>query len=142
MSSTNPTHATAMPRRGLLRTTLAAALLFAMAGCMAPPAPPPAPQPMPTPDKISALRASYQQQAPGTLLGQVDAVRESDQLVAINDIPVQEFKEGDPVTFIDISSTIINHGHVVRTTPELVMVKYDSDGIRPPRKGDLMVRLK
>jgi len=120
------------------------AVLCGMSGCQpAPPPPPPATEPaMPSPDKIAELRQSYQQQAPGTLVGEVVGVLTSDRLAAVGDVPAQEFKEGDYVTFVDMSRKVINRGRVVRVVNDLVDVKYEPGGVRPPRDGDLAIKLK
>jgi hypothetical protein len=124
--------------------TLAAAAA-ALAGCQnkqqqaGPPIAPPA-----TAETVQQIRQAFQQRDPNTVVGLVIATLPESDLAAIGDVPVNKFKNGDLVTFIDSNQAIIAVGNVVNTTGDAVHVKYhpQGDAARPPREGDLAVKTK
>ena len=61
---------------------------------------------------------------------------------AVSDLPLQEVKEGQTITFVDIQGNPVNNGTVMKVVGDSVHVKYDKAGKRPPQKGDLAVWLK
>jgi hypothetical protein len=95
---------------------------------------------MATPDKVAALRESIQKAQPGAQVGQVIAVIPG--YASISDLPVQEIKEGQTITFVDIQGNPINNGTVGMVVGDAVHVKVDKAGKRAPQKGDLAVWLK
>ena len=123
--------------------TLAAAA--ALAGCQnkqqqaGPPIAPPA-----TAETAQQIRQAFQQRDPSTLVGLVIATLPDADLAAVGDVPVNQFKNGDLVTFIDSNQAIIAVGNVVNTTADAVHVKYHPQGdvARAPREGDLAVKTK
>jgi hypothetical protein len=123
--------------------TLAAAA--ALAGCQnkqqqaGPPVAPPA-----SAETVRQIRQAFQERDPSTLVGPVIATLPDADLAAVGDVPVDQFKNGDLVTFIDSNQAIIAVGNVVNTTADAVHVKYhpQGDAARPPREGDLAVKTK
>ena len=97
---------------------------------------------MATPDKVAALRDSIQKAQPVAQLGQVIATITDPPYTAVSDLPLQEVKEGQTITFVDIQGNPVNNGTVMKVVGDSVHVKYDKAGKRPPQKGDLAVWLK
>lgn len=119
--------------------TLAAVLV----GChhQQPPAGPPVAPPA-TAETVSQIRAAYQQRDPSSVVGLVIATLPDKNLAAVGDVPVNQFKSGDLVTFIDSNQSIIAVGTVVNTTTDAVHVKFQPQGeaSRAPHEGDLAVK--
>lgn len=106
---------------------------------------PPTTQPIAAPataETVRDIREAFQKRDPSTIVGLVIAVLPENNLAAIGDVPVGEFKTGQVVTFIDSNQAIIAVGTVVNTTADTVHVKYTPQGemARAPREGDLAVR--
>jgi hypothetical protein len=131
---------------GLMHRTLLASLVVAgsvLVGCHH--AAPPATQPIAMPataENVQEIREAYQKKDKSTVVGLVIAVLPENNLAAVGDVPVGEFKTGQVVTFIDSNQAIIAVGTVVNTTADAVHVKYVPQGemSRAPREGDPAVR--
>src|SRR5258705_6325686 len=91
----------------LVATTTA---LGVISGCRHRP-PPPAPERrVATTDTVRSLRAAYQQSDPGARVGLVIISRpDLGNLVAVGDVPLQDFREGDPITFLDADQNVLAH---------------------------------
>ena len=115
--------------------------LFAAAGCQpkeqptGPVYPPPV---APTPQ----TRERIQRLAPDALIGEVTAVLPQERLAMIGNVPVQQFKEGDVVTFMGGNEVSIGNGIVIRVGADTLQVRYEPPppGGRPPAMGDLAIR--
>jgi hypothetical protein len=93
------------------------------------------------PEKTAAAKAKYAAMG-DRLVGEVDAVNE--KYAAVSGIDPKALTIGDVVTFIDVdNNTMINNGTFVEVgLSGRIVVEYGKTGQRPPRKGDLCVRLK
>lgn len=102
----------------------------------------PAPAPAPTSDeKVAAAKAKYAAM-PGVLVGEVEAA--NDTYAAIGGLDPKSIGKDDILTFIDVAANeVISHGTMseVGLSGRLV-VKFDPQGQRAPKKGDLCVKLK
>jgi len=94
------------------------------------------------PEMANSLRASIQKSAPGSLVGIVILALSDSPYAAVGDIPVQDAKVGQTVTFIDGKGDPFNAGTVVAIVGDSIHVKFDTAGKRPPTKGDIAVILK
>jgi hypothetical protein len=124
---------------------LIAAAPLVLCGCQSHPKEPPPepPPPVATADKIAAIRESIQKGQPGSLVGQVIAVSTVyGPYAAVADLPVQDVKVGQVVTFLDADGNPINNGTVMAIVGDTLHVKYDPAGKRPVQAGDLAVWLK
>jgi hypothetical protein len=94
-----------------------------------------------TPDQIQSIRAAYKAQNPNVDVGVVQDVLESENLAAFGDVNVADFKEGQTVCFVDVTTAPLVCGKVVRITADQVHVKYENPTAnhRSPMKGDLAV---
>ena len=92
-------------------------------------------------DQVAAkIRQRYQRVNPNNRVGIVSAVKADAKLVAIGDIPVQDFGVGDVLVFIDRAERVIASGVVVNATPTALHARYEAKK-REPRVGDLAVHL-
>lgn len=98
---------------------------------------PPAPKPA-TAQTLAALKASD----PNALIGRVVYVLPDERLASVRDIPVQQFKEGDIVSFMG-NEGYLTSGQVVRIVDGSLHVKWFTPppGGRAPIVGDLCGRL-
>jgi hypothetical protein len=121
--------------RGMLVATLMAGVL---AGCQHKKA---APVPL-APEAVQEIRQSYMSVDPKARVGVVIAALPEKGLVAVGDVPVADFKEGDVVVFIDNHRQVIAAGKVVAKTADALHVSYDLAGAhgREPGVGDLAVK--
>jgi hypothetical protein len=91
------------------------------------------------------IREQYQRLNPGNRVGVVLAVRPQDNLAAVGDIAIADFRLGDTLVFMDTNERPLNHsGTVVNVVENALHLKYerlDRSGGREPRPGDLAVRL-
>jgi hypothetical protein len=95
-----------------------------------------------TPARLEELRAAYTMQRPGTVVGAVIAVLPEQSLLAVGDVPVDRFAEGDMVSIIDSKENTLAIAQVVRRLPDSVHVRYQSrENARAPLEGDIVVRL-
>jgi hypothetical protein len=118
---------------------------LSLCGCQSHPKEPtqPAPPPVASADKIAAIRETIQKGQPGSLVGQVIAVStEYGPYAAVADLPVQDVKVGQVITFLDADGNPINNGTVMAVVGDTLHVKYDPAGKRPVQTGDLAVWLK
>jgi hypothetical protein len=97
---------------------------------------------MATPDKAAALRESIQKAQPGAQVGRVIVVLTDAPYAAVIDLPVQDVKAGQTITFVDGEGNPVSNGTVAEVVGDAVHVKFDKAGKRPPQKGDLAVWLK
>ena len=92
--------------------------------------------------RLDQIRAEFRKENPTAIVGRVVDVYQN--FAAIGDVDVQDFREGDVVTFVDSKRKPMTTGKVVRMTAKYVHVQFDppkSNG-RAPVAGDLMVRVK
>ena len=111
-----------------------------LAGCQPPPPPPTVvvpvvPPPPTTADRVAAYRAMVEKVKPGSIVGLVVATQSESNLAAVGDLPVQDFKVGQTVSFVDIDGNVINHGFVKNVTNEFLVVQYDTQGKRRTGEG-------
>lgn len=90
-------------------------------------------------DNVARIRAMYQEINPDTRVGYINADLPGEQLVSVTDVPVDDFRTGDAITFIDGAQQVIATGRVVNVIDGHVHVKY-TVGTRAPRIGDLAVK--
>ena len=60
----------------------------------------------------------------------------------LRQLPVQEIKEGQTITFVDTQGNPIGNGTVKMIVGDAVHVQVDKASKRPAQKGDLAVWLK
>src|SRR4051812_6547836 len=114
------------------------AMVSALAGCHGPMGV----EPPANAKRLDEIRAQFQKENPTAIVGRVADVYQN--LAAVGDVNVPDFREGDVVTFIDSKRKPMTTGKVVRMTANYVHVQFDppkANG-RAPVAGDLMVRVK
>ncbi|MGE5611587.1 MAG: hypothetical protein ACM359_20220 [Bacillota bacterium] len=79
--------------------------------------------------------------ATDAITGKVIAVMPESRLVAVGDVPVQQFHKGDILMFLGGDSTSVGAGTVVNVLPDALHVRYEEPpvGGRPPAVGDLAI---
>jgi hypothetical protein len=98
----------------------------------------------PAPPRLDEdTRARYQKLYPDAHIGRVIATLPGDRLAAVGDVPVQQFRPGDVVTFVGAEGTLVS-GEVVAVMQDTLHVRYlePAAGQRPPVVGDLAIRFK
>jgi hypothetical protein len=126
-------------RRWAAICTLAVALI---GGCQNKSKPPEAVEASaPTTEQTAAAKARYEALG-DRLVGVVEAVDE--KRAAVSGIDTKAVQRGDVVTFIDVNTNQpINNGTLYDTSAAgRLIIEYDQAGARPPRPGDLCVKLK
>ena len=115
---------------------------MALAGCTKKVEPPPGPY-VPPPGITQDTRERMLKQNPDVVFGSVVAVRTEDQLAAVADIPVDQFKSGDTVAFY-AGDQVVNVGQVLRAVNGNLHVRYNAPGVgqRAPQVGDFAVMFK
>ncbi len=93
---------------------------------------------------LQSIRQTYQLSNPNVLVGLVVGTRAEDQLAAVEQLPVDQLKNGQAVVFVDSTAEPISNGTIVNITNGIVVVKYNANqpGHRAPQGGDLMVRFQ
>jgi hypothetical protein len=124
-----------------MRCTIIAALLgvfLGLSGCRS--APEPIASPV-TPAQLAHLRELYKTD-PEARVGRVSAVRPSDNLAAVRDVPVKDFTLGDIITFMDSNGKVLVLGTVETINADSLTVRYEMPGpqSRAPAPGDVAVR--
>lgn len=94
------------------------------------------------PQAVVDLRQRYTQLDPQARVGRVTATLPEKGLVAVGDIAVREFAEGDILVFVDSANQVIAAGKVVAKTEDSLHLSYDLRGPngREPQVGDAAVR--
>jgi hypothetical protein len=128
--------------RGALSSAAFLSITLALAGCQsqekkADKAAPPA-----SSERANEIRASIQKSQPNALVGIVILTLDDRPYTAIGDVPVQDAKVGQTVTFIDGNGQPFNAGTVVAIVGDSLHVKFDTAGKRPPQKGDLAMIMR
>ncbi len=90
-------------------------------------------------ERVAEVRALYQQVNPNTRVGYVNAMLPSDELVSVVDVPTEDFRNGDAITFVDLQQNPIASGRVVNVLPDAVHVRYTATE-RAPVVGDIAVK--
>lgn len=91
--------------------------------------------------QAQALRQQLASSGTKAYVGLVIAVRPQDKFVAIGDVPVRDFHQGDAFVIVDSNQNVLAHGTVRAVTSDAVHLKYwVASGGRDPRVGDLGVR--
>ena len=95
-----------------------------------------------SPEKLQEVRQSYVAIDPNARVGMVIATLPGKGLVAVGEVAVADFKEGDVVVLMNSDRHIIAAGKVVAKTADAVHVSYDIAGAdeREPQVGDLAVK--
>ena len=95
-----------------------------------------------SPQAVQEIRQSYKSVDPNARVGVVIAILPQKGLVAVGDVAVADFKEGDVLVLMDSQRHIIAVGKVVAKTAEALHVSYDITGAdqREPQVGDLAVK--
>jgi hypothetical protein len=103
---------------------------------------PPSAQPA-SPQRIAEIREKYRQQNPGVIVGPVVDAMPQVQLVAVGDVPLDQFRRGDVVAFINLDEQPVDTGVVFDIQPHILAVKYDPPAAngRAPQVGDVMVHV-
>ena len=96
-------------------------------------------QPAGSLETVAQIRATYQAVNPDTRVGYVNAELPGAQLVSVTDVPVEDFRNGDAITFINAQQQVIATGRVVNVVENSVHVKY-TPGERAPGVGDVAVK--
>ena len=91
--------------------------------------------------RIAEVRESLVRQNPSAIVGPVVEALPAKRLAAIADVPVEQFRRGDIITFVNTNVDVIDTGRVVNITKDQVHVRYDTPGPgqREPKVGDLGV---
>jgi hypothetical protein len=90
-------------------------------------------------EQIAAAKARYAAM-PGVMVGQVEAT--NGELTAVTGLDAKAITDKDVLSFIDVpSDEVISHGTLVEAKPSSLVIKFDPEGKRPPKKGDLCVKL-
>ena len=120
-----------------------ASVLF-VGGCASKPEPGPVIPPPPTAESLASIRESYTRLDPNTRVGLVVAVRDTDNLLGVGDVPVMDFATGDAVTIVDQAGVPLSNGRVAAIDNDLLIVRYEAplSGQRAPVVGDLAVLVK
>jgi hypothetical protein len=94
----------------------------------------------PTAETISRL----QNLAPGAAIGHVLAILPNDRLASVGNVPVQDFKTGDVLTFLGGETNPLADGEVVAIVKDTLHVRYrlSPNSPRAPEVGDVAIRLK
>ena len=95
-----------------------------------------------SPQTVQEIRQSYQAVDPNARVGVVTAALPQRGLVAVGDVAVADFNEGDVLVFMDSQRHIIATGKVIAKTADALHLSYDiaaADG-REPQVGDLAVK--
>jgi hypothetical protein len=130
--------------RRVMLPGLALAALFA---CQPKPAPettttPTTPGTVASADTAAQIRDSIQHAQPGSYVGRVIAVSTTyGPYAAVGDIPTQDVKVGQVLTFVDQTAAPVNNGTVMQVAGDTLHVRYDPNGRRPVQVGDLAVWL-
>lgn len=125
-----------MTTRQLILCTLVACLV--LAGCAAPPQDKPRAGGV-SPADFAAVRDRVQRVSPDVLVGQVVAVEPSARLVAVAEMPVEQLRAGDVITFTNARQEPICSGTVTRVGGNRVFVEYPEEASQPA-VGDLAFR--
>ncbi len=100
---------------------------------------PPADMPL-----LASIRMDIQRTDPNALVGYVTQTLPKERLAAVGQVPVNQFRIGQVLVFIDVRQNRLTTGMVRRITSDELHVQYQpppKDG-REPRVGDLAVRFK
>ena len=100
---------------------------------------PPADMPL-----LASVRMDIQRSDPNAIVGYVTQTLPKERLAAIGQVPVNDFRLGQVLVFIDVRQNRLTTGVVRRITSEEIHVQYQPpprDG-REPRVGDLAVRFR
>lgn len=91
--------------------------------------------------RIAEVRESLVRQNPNAIVGPVVESLPAERLAAIADVPVEQFRRGDIITFINTKLDVVDTGRVLKITKDQVHVRYDTPGPgqREPKAGDLGV---
>jgi hypothetical protein len=94
--------------------------------------------------RLAAVRQAIRASDPAAIVGIVTEVLSIRSYVAVSDVPLDEFRAGEPITIIDSQQRVITHGVVRRVTEASLHVEYvkPAPPAREPRVGDLAVRFK
>jgi hypothetical protein len=98
-----------------------------------------------SPQVVVAIRKEITASNPDALVGVVIAVEPKGRpFAAVSDVPAEQFREGDPMTFIDSNNNQLTHGIVRRIVGNMVHVQWypPLKDQRAPRVGDLAVRYR
>src|SRR5690242_15947563 len=88
---------------------------------------------------VQSLRDAFMQRNPNAKFGEVTAVLPQNQLAAVGDLPVDQFRRGDTITFLVGRNQYVN-GTIVAIRNGNLHVKYDAPaGGRDPQVGDAAV---
>jgi hypothetical protein len=89
------------------------------------------------------LQTTYQKTDASARVGVVLAVKPDTHLAAVGDVPTQDFKKGDVISFVDANQKLVANGHVRDVQKNLLIVGYDVPAKgRAPQTADLAIRLK
>ncbi|MFI5380188.1 MAG: hypothetical protein ACHRHE_12895 [Tepidisphaerales bacterium] len=113
-----------------------------LAGCTKKVEPPAAPF-VPPPGISQEVRERMLKLNPNVMFGSVVAVRASDQLVAVADLPVDQCRPADPIIFY-AGDRAIDVGTIERIVNGVLHVRYKAPevGERAPEIGDVAVKFK
>lgn len=114
-----------------------------LAGCQARVTEEPVVEPPPPARLPDDARERYQKLYPDAQIGRVIATLPGERLAAVADVPVQQFRRGDALTFIGAEGTLVS-GEVVAVVQDTLHVRYTApEGERrAPVVGDLAIRFK
>ena len=129
---------------GSIRTAGAAAVLAAglllQKGCQTRRQPATREPAQPSLSASQRLREELLRADPNARVGIVSSALHDAQLVAVRDVPVEGFAEGDTIAFLDGNGRPLTQGTVERVMNGAVHVRYATGGARAPNVGDLAVR--
>ena len=115
-----------------------------LAGCTRTQPPETPNQPVANAEWIAQYRASIEHSAPGSIVGVVNAVLPDVRLASVGDVPADQFKANQTLTFIDGAGNPLGIGSVVRVVDGNLHVRCEvpQPGRRAPEVGDVVVWLK
>jgi hypothetical protein len=88
-----------------------------------------------------SLRAALMRANPDAQVGIVAAALPDAQLVAVREVPADQFQVGSTVQFVDVDRNPVGMGTVVMIKNDTLHVRYDMEGSRAPQIGDLALRV-
>jgi hypothetical protein len=91
---------------------------------------------------VAAVRQQILQNDPYVIVGFVTQTLPRERFAAVGDVPLDQFRVGQIVTFMDIRQKPLTRGVIRRITSTELHVEYDKPpfGARAPRVGDLALR--
>ena len=90
---------------------------------------------------VGSIKQAFSRVNPDVQVGTISVILPEQNLLAITDLPLDQFAIGDTLVFMNRDQKIIAAGHVVRKTADALHVSYSTNelGIKPA-VGDIAVK--